>query len=60
MEQTLTPGWIYVANVLTWNGYEGVKTGGTERDVQERIDEHLSSGDFKKFELIETYPVGEV
>ncbi len=55
-----TPGWIYVANVLTWNGYEGVKIGGTERAVQERINEHLSSGDFKSFELIETYPVGDV
>ena len=55
-----TPGWIYVANVLTHNDYEGVKVGGTERPVQERINEHLRSGDFKSFELIETYPVGDV
>ena len=33
-------GWIYVANVLTHNDYEGVKVGGTERPVQERINEH--------------------
>tara|TARA_A100001011_G_scaffold45204_2_gene42319 strand:+ start:326 stop:964 length:639 start_codon:yes stop_codon:yes gene_type:complete len=37
-----------------------VKIGGTERTVQERVDEHMRSGDFKSFELIETYPVGDV
>ena len=44
--ETLTPGWIYVANVLTYNGYEGVKIGGTEGTrgtPQKRIDEHLRS-----------------
>ena len=63
MEPTLTPGWIYVANVLTYNGYEGVKIGGTEGTrgtPQKRIKEHLRSGKFKEWELIDIHPVADV
>lgn len=63
METTLVPGWIYVANVLTYNGYEGVKIGGTEYTrgtPQKRINEHLRSDKFEWFELIEVHPVADV
>ena len=57
------PGWIYVANVLTYNRFEGVMIGGTgyTRGMpQKRIDEHLRSEIYQRFKLINVHAVADV
>lgn len=54
------PGYIYTAEVLTWNGYEGVKIGMTTRTPIERYREHKASGDFHRFSPMNSWPVPNV
>ena len=54
------PGYIYTAKVLTCNGYEGIKIGMTTRTPAQRYKEHRASGDFRKFEPINAWPVPAV
>jgi hypothetical protein len=54
------PGYIYAANVITYNGYEGIKVGMTTRTPAQRYKEHRASGDFRKFEPINAWPVPAV
>ena len=54
------PGYIYTAEVLTWNGYEGVKIGMTTRTPMERYREHKTSGDFHRFSPMNSWPVPNV
>ena len=63
MHRTVMPGWIYVADVLTYNGYEGVMIGGTgyiRGMPQKRIDEHLRSEIYQRFKLINVHAVADV
>jgi len=54
------PGYIYTAKVLTCNGYEGIKIGMTTRTPAQRYKEHRASGDFRKFQPINAWPVPAV
>ncbi len=54
------PGYIYTAKVLTCNGYEGIKVGMTTRTPAQRYKEHRASGDFRRFEPINAWPVPAV